>query len=109
MTTTQLIAVVAKKAKMPESDVKKMVDTIAQQILSAKGDKLTITPSGTISVKRKEAHRHGHGSLRSGSLKVKRSAKRGRFVHVTDPASAKKILKTLKIPSKLAIYGKLKD
>ena len=109
MTTTQLISVVAKKAKIPESDVKKMVDTIAKQILSAKGDKLTITPSRTISVKSKESNRRGHGSLRSGSLKVKRSAKAGRFVHVADPASAKKILKTLKIPSKLAIYEKLKD
>ena len=43
-------------------------------VLSAKGDKLTITPPGTLSVKRKEAHRYGHGSLRSGSLKVKRGA-----------------------------------
>ena len=109
MTTTQLISVVAKKAKIPESDVKKMVNTIAKQILSAKGDKLTIASSGTISLKRKEARRHGHGSLRSGGLNVKRGAKTGRFVHVTDPASAKKILKTLKIPPKLAIYEKLKD
>jgi DNA-binding protein HU-beta len=99
MKKTDLVASIAKEAKISKASAEKAVNAFTGCVTEAlkRGDKLTLSGLGTLSaVKRKPV-----------SFMAKR--RRKSFLHVAEPATANKILKSLKIDkvSKYAIYDKL--
>jgi DNA-binding protein HU-beta len=99
MKKADLVASIAKEAKISKASAEKAVNAFTGCVTEAlkRGDKLTLSGLGTFSaVKRKPA-----------LLRVKKGRKF--FLHVAEPATANKILKSLKIDkvSKYAIYDRL--
>jgi len=109
MTKADLIAAIAKEAKIPKVSAEKALNAFTASVTKAlkKGDKLTLSGCGTFSV----AKRRLRTRLESGTSSVAntRQNKTTGFQHVAKPATADKILKSLKINkvSEYAIHNKL--
>jgi nucleoid DNA-binding protein len=106
MTKAELISNIAKEAKISKASAEKAVNAFTNAVTKAlkKGDKLALTGFGTFSVtKRKRRALAGSGTFRL--------SKSGTGKHIVEPATAHKILKSLKVNklSDYAIYKRLSD
>lgn len=101
MTKRELIENISKEAKISKGSAEKALDAFTNTVMKAlkKRDKLTLTSLGTLSVTERRLAR----------LASRKRRKTTGFLHVAKPATANKILRSLKIdkPSEYAIHDKL--
>lgn len=112
MTKAELIANIGKEAKISKASAEKAVNALTSSLMKAlkKGDKLTLTGFGTLSVTKRKA-RIGINPQTGTEIRIAATsvANRRPRKHIAEPATAHKILKSFKINnvSEYAIYKKL--